>query len=354
MESESRPSTLAADSQVAAPRDEVVDALTGTSSFEAGHADRGTGPHAMALVESGDARRGVVTFLTLTFALTYLIEFGLIAAGVRFEPLGASSAGASTMLTAQLVVAMTMWVPAFSAFVTIRFVTHESFAATGLRFGSWRPYVATLVLVPLAFAATYAITWGLGLGEPDWQLRELTASLTAAGADVADAGAAPPANIVLPALFVASMFLAPFVNSVFGFGEEFGWRGYLLPKLTPLGKPAAYLLLGVIWGLWHAPLIAVGFNYPGYPVLGVLAMIGMTTTLGIYINELTLHYRSSILAGWVHGVFNSQAYGVWRILFPGTNPLLGGMTGLVGMAVWTALGLSTAWFLGRRPGAPEG
>jgi len=50
-----------------------------------------------------------------------------------------------------------------------------------------------------------------------------------------------------------------------------------------------------------------------------------------------------ILAGWTHGAFNGQAYGIWRILFPGVNPLVGGFTGLVGIAVWLAVGLLTAY-----------
>ena len=99
-------------------------------------------------------------------------------------------------------------------------------------------------------------------------------------------------------------------------------------------------MVGVIWGLWHAPLIAIGFNYPGTPVLGILMMILLTTALGIFINEMTLHYQSAILAGWIHGVFNSQAYGIWRmLLFAGTNPVLGGITGLVGIVVITLMGL---------------
>ncbi len=54
---------------------------------------------------------------------------------------------------------------------------------------------------------------------------------------------------------------------------------------------------------------------------------------------MSLRHRSSILAGWMHGVFNSQAYGIWRILFPTVNPLWGGMTGLVAMLVWLGIGL---------------
>ncbi len=64
---------------------------------------------------------------------------------------------------------------------------------------------------------------------------------------------------------------------------------------------------------------------------------------------MTLRNRSSILAGWIHGAFNGQAYGIWRLLFPDVNPLLGGMTGLVGMAVWLAVGL---WQV--RRAQPEG
>ncbi len=156
----------------------------------------------------------------------------------------------------------------------------------------------------------------------------------------------PPASVFLPGLFLATIFITPFINSVFGFGEELGWRGYLLPKLMPLGRTRAYVLTGVIWGLWHAPIILVGFNYPGYPILGVIWMAGMTTALSLYMNELTLRHRSSILAGWMHGVFNSQGYGIWRLLFPDVHPLLGGFTGLVGIVVWLALGI---WEMRRRP-----
>ena len=147
----------------------------------------------------------------------------------------------------------------------------------------------------------------------------------------------------------AAILVGLVINGVFGFGEELGWRGYLLPKLMPLGKWKAYILVGVIWGFWHAPLILVGFNYSGFPILGVVAMIGMTTTLGFYINEMTLRHRSSILAGWMHGAFNGQFYGIWRILFPNVHPLLGGVTGLIGMCVWAGLGLAVAQRAHGRP-----
>ena len=149
---------------------------------------------------------------------------------------------------------------------------------------------------------------------------------------------------MLLGLFVASLLVAPFFNSLIALGEEIGWRGYLLPRLMPLGKVRAYLLLGIIWGLWHMPLVLIGFTYPGQPILGTLAFVAMTTALGIYINELTLQNNSCILAAWAHGIFNCQKLGVWSLLFPRVNPLLGGFSGVIGIAVWLGLG----WWQMRR------
>ena len=151
-------------------------------------------------------------------------------------------------------------------------------------------------------------------------------------------------NALLGHAFDLSIFLVqlPSVLPLLVLGplsEELGWRGYLLPKLMPLGKPKAYLLMGLIWGMWHWPLVLAGFMYPGNLFAGLIMFTTLTTVLGIYINELTLRQRSSILAGWAHGVFNTQRLGMWALLFPTFNPWLGGFSGLLGLAFWLLLGL---------------
>lgn len=273
-------------------------------------------------------KKGISWFLVITFGLTYLVEGVLILSGFRVDAVPA--------LYGQLIIAAVMWVPALSTIITIKWITHEGFAVTNFRPGKLKPYIITAILIPLAFMLIYGITWLTGIGQPDWHLNYITSLASAQGADMANFPS-PPTFIIL--LFLASVFVSPFLNSLFAFGEEFGWRGYLLPKLMPLGKAKAYILLGFIWGVWHAPLIVIGFNYPGYPLVGILFMIGLTTALGIFINEFTLKNQSSVLAGWIHGVFNSQGYGVWRIIFPQVNPLLGGITGLIGIIVFLSLGL---------------
>jgi hypothetical protein len=273
-------------------------------------------------------RKGIISFLIITFGITYAIEGTLILAGFRLTGV--------PPLYGQLIIAGVMWVPAVATVLTIKLITHEGFAITNFRIGALRPYLTSALVVPACFIATYTLTWLLGLGQPDWQLEDFRAFLASTGVETSTM---PTSALILPTIFLASLFLGPTINGIFGFGEEFGWRGYLLPKLIPLGKLKAYTIVGVIWGLWHAPLIVVGFNYPGYPLLGIVGMVVMTTAIGIYINELTLRNRSSILAGWIHGAFNGQVYGIWRILFPNVNPLIGGFTGVIGVTVWLILGL---------------
>ncbi len=124
-------------------------------------------------------RKGIFSYLAITFTLTYLIEGALIASGFSMQGLPPAYS--------QLVIAGVMWIPALATVITIRFVTHEGFAITNLRFGLWRPYVAAALLMPVIFAVIYGLTWLLGLGAPDWQLTEFRQLVTDAGGDISSA-----------------------------------------------------------------------------------------------------------------------------------------------------------------------
>ena len=101
------------------------------------------------------------------------------------------------------------------------------------------------------------------------------------------------------------------VISFAAFGEEFGWRGYMMPKLIKLfGIKKAVFAGGIIWGLWHAPLTCVGHNfgtdYPGFPYLGILVMCLDCTVTGIMLTYLTVKSGSIWPAAIMHAVNNAN------------------------------------------------
>jgi len=119
------------------------------------------------------------------------------------------------------------------------------------------------------------------------------------------------------------------VNALAGFGEELGWRGFLLQEFKSMSFLKASIIIGFIWGVWHAPLILMGHNYPQHPQVGVFMMIIwciLMTPIFIYI---TIKARSVIAAAILHGTLNATA-GLAIIKIDGGNDLITGVTGLAG------------------------
>lgn len=85
-----------------------------------------------------------------------------------------------------------------------------------------------------------------------------------------------------------SNFGSVLLFGIITFGEELGWRGYLMPRLEKkIGALPAIIVGGILWGLWHAPLFQYGYNfgkdYPGFPYLGIAVMcVGCTASNAFY------------------------------------------------------------------------
>lgn len=102
------------------------------------------------------------------------------------------------------------------------------------------------------------------------------------------------------------------------FGEEWGWRGYMMPKLTELmGRPAAIVVGGVIWGLWHAPLTVSGHNFSTdtNPLLAVLMMCGLCVLMNTFLTLLTERTKSIYPASFCHMVNNNMGATALMTLF---------------------------------------
>jgi membrane protease YdiL (CAAX protease family) len=151
---------------------------------------------------------------------------------------------------------------------------------------------------------------------------------------------------VTPAQFlvgqvVQAILFAPLINALFTFGEEWGWRGWLLPRLLPLGQWRALVLSGAIWGLWHAPLTLQGHNYPTHPFLGVLFMTVLCVLMGILLGWLRLASGSVWPAVIAHGSLNGLGPLVLVLAREGA-PLDTAQAGITGWPGWLLMGALVA------------
>ena len=203
-----------------------------------------------------------------------------------------------------------------------------SLRAVGLRIGRPRWLaVAAIGALPLV-----GLTLLLAIAVPGVGFEPTVDVLT--GVDL------PPGIFGVVATFGLVLGLGTTVNAVFALGEEFGWRGYLLWELAPLGFWRASLAIGMIWGLWHAPVIVAGYNYPSFPYVGVLAITIACISFSPVYTYLVLKAESVLAAAFLHGVFNGSA-GIVIAFAVTDSPALGELVASpVGMAGIVAFGIA--------------
>ena len=186
----------------------------------------------------------IFLFLAITFLITYVIEIVFIA------PM-AGSGDASRAMMAQSLIAAVMFVPAVSVALT-RLLTKEGFAIKELHLAfKWKGNQKYYMLVWPGLAGMIllgAILYFLIFREQfDSNLGYIGALLTAQDGNTSTTG-----QLWQYMFFqlLIGVVLSPLVNLVNCFGEEWGWRGYLLPKLLKcMPVVPAVLLDGAIWGL---------------------------------------------------------------------------------------------------------
>lgn len=136
-------------------------------------------------------------------------------------------------------------------------------------------------------------------------------------------------------LTIASVIPAGIFNMFFALGEETGWRGFLYPELKArYGRTKAYIMTGIIWGLWHTPVNAMGYNYgtgyPGFPFTGIIAMCLSCIVLGTISSYLSDKTGSIWPSALFHGSVNAIGALGLIFIFPDSSHLLGpGITGII-------------------------
>lgn len=266
------------------------------------------------------------------FLFAYLISWGLWY-------------GLSPLVEGQMVVALMaafMFGPFLSAVVCAALFDGGRIGESiGLR---WRPnlwwlvaWLAAPILVGLAiFLALLAP--GASLADPEAQMR---AAIVAAGAPPGAKIDLPP----LPVLVLAAMAAGVIPNAIAAFGEEAGWRGYLWGSLRRSGFWKSSLLIGLIWGLWHAPLIAFGHNYgagyPGAPWSGIAVMTAFCVAISPLLGFVRDRAGSVLAPSILHGTLNALG-GFAGLLVAGGSPLLASIAGAAGIGAGLATALVVA------------
>ena len=134
-----------------------------------------------------------------------------------------------------------------------------------------------------------------------------------------------PATFFILLSAIAAITYAPLINVIPCLGEEAGWRGFLTPRLTErFGRVKGPVLSGVIWGVWHWPVIIFagyeyGLHYWGAPVLGPLLFCVITTALGVLLSLLYEKTGSIWTCALAHGAFNAFAAIPALFLDPGSS-----------------------------------
>jgi membrane protease YdiL (CAAX protease family) len=232
------------------------------------------------------------------------------------------------------------YTPTLSVLVMMLVVTRDGYSRTGWatlglhRLGRLRTWALALFGPLVLMCVLYGIAW-----------------------------ISPVGQFVVPegfswALLATNLSTGLGIAFVLALGEEIGFRGYALPHLMHLGPNRALLLSGLMFAIWHFPLILLT---PFYPVLNSWLIIGpillLTLTFaGVFYGYLRLSSKSVWPPTLAHGVINTSFE--WLALFTATaSPVaLELLVGEKGLLTLAATGLTAAvilYWLRQRPGTLE-
>jgi membrane protease YdiL (CAAX protease family) len=87
--------------------------------------------------------------------------------------------------------------------------------------------------------------------------------------------------------------------------EEFGWRGYLEPKLREVNRSTImnHVIVGSVWGIWHFPILI--FNKPDTDIFDLLIVLIGCIALGVIYGQIRLKSDSVWPCVFLHGFSNT-------------------------------------------------
>ncbi|RLG83397.1 MAG: hypothetical protein DRO18_07945 [Thermoprotei archaeon] len=231
----------------------------------------------------------LLIYIAVSFILAFIIDAYLVTTGVD-------------QIKFSIMAAVRMFTP-LAAVITILLIEGEKviegLKGYGLRLFKLRYLLLALSIPYLIYGlgVLYALIANMPLVNPIIKISE-------------EYGAEIPMdpNVLLMLSLLTTVLTGLTINTACAFGEEIGWRGLLLDELIKvLGYFRSVVVIGVIWALWHAPLIVlIGFNYPHHrDLVGVSMFMAICIVLSAFLALLKLKSGSVIPSAVTHGTFNA-------------------------------------------------
>jgi uncharacterized protein len=271
----------------------------------------------------------VVWFVVLAFALTWSLWGSIYLLKDTVPP-----------VIYVLNIGLGMWGPGLAVILVTKFVLREKIGTTTIgRLGRLRYYLWAWSLPIAGTIAALLLTVLLGVARFDFDLPLMRELMQQSGKRLPSF--LTPGTIMLIQT-IGALTIAPIINCIFALGEELGWRGFLLPRLIQAGMSQwkALFLSGTIWGIWHAPVIVQGLNYPEHPILGVLLMIVFCTLLGVIFGWLQLAGGSVWAPTLAHGTLNAVG-GLPMLILTKCDTALGGT--IASVIGWIPMAIFIGW-----------
>jgi membrane protease YdiL (CAAX protease family) len=267
------------------------------------------------------ARRGLALYGAVVVALSAPLQAVIIRADL--------DGGANGAVPWLVLITGLMFVPAIAS-AAARLALREGFADVAFHAGGRRGRWA--ILAALAFpvavgSVAYGAGWATGLVQ----------------------FAPPPASG-----WAASLAVYAILNLVLVSGEEIGWRGYMLTRLIDAGVPTPLLASGLLWGLWHVPLVLwAGYADGPSPALSAVLLLVATTAFGHVLARLRLETGSVWPAVVAHATWNvaiqagfdPTTTGAREALWLGENGLLTALA----LVIAAAIASRKRWTIARHP-----
>ena len=244
-------------------------------------------------------KKGTIKYLIWTFLIAWIMQ---VAVAVLYRN-GLAAFG-------QLLMAVMMFVPLLGMLLS-----GQTLSGMGWKLrlkGKIRTLLAAWFLPAVLTAAGAVVYFAAFPGHFDMSGDYLASVAGAeAMAQLEAQGLTYPMYILVSV--IGCLTYAPLVNMVLALGEEAGWRGFLYPQLkAKFGKGNGRLIGGVIWGIWHWPVMWLigyeyGTDYAGFPIVGMLVFCIFTTAAGTLCDWLYEKTNCIWIPSLFHGAINAAA-----------------------------------------------